>query len=136
MKRDRLKSDIKRHEGYRPLAYADSVGVLTIGYGRNIEHMGISEHEADFMLENDIERAIDDARKLFPNFKDLSDKRQEVIVNMMFNLGYGRLSKFIKFRRALSHGKWREAAKEMRDSRWAVQVGKRARELSKNMEDD
>ena len=64
----------------------------------------------------------------------LDDNRQRVLANMCFNLGYPRLRNFKKFLAALQTGNWEEAAEEMLDSKWAVQVGDRAKRLSKRME--
>lgn len=86
------------------------------------------------MLENDLERAIVAAQRIFPTFDSLSDERQEVLVNMAFNLGEWRLSGFIKFRRAIIGENWVRAKREMLDSRWANQVGERARELGEQFE--
>ena len=51
----------KRHEGTGPMQngrlmpYHDSVGKLTIGYGRNIEDTGVTPEEALYLLQNDLE---------------------------------------------------------------------------------
>ena len=130
----RLKSHIMRHEGYRASVYSDTLGVPTIGYGRNLRGVGISKEEALLMLENDLQRAITAAKRLFPTFDSLSDERQEVLVNMAFNLGEWRLSGFVKFRRAVTSEEWHKAKREMIDSKWANQVGERARELATQFE--
>ena len=57
MDRERLEKQLRRHESYRKHAYRDSEGVLTIAYGRNLDHNGISRLEARLMLRNDIETA-------------------------------------------------------------------------------
>ena len=133
----RLKGTLKRHEGRkvregRHIPYKDSVGKLTTGYGRNISDRGFSEDEVSLMLQNDMQDAIDDARK-FHWFDALNDVRQEVVVNMVFNLG---LSRFRGFRNTISYieeGRFDQAAREMLDSLWADQVGHRAQELSRMM---
>lgn len=125
----KLVQQLKRHEGYRRLVYECSRGVLTVGIGRNLETVGISEKEAEFLLENDIQEAI---KRL--NQHDLlsghDEVRQAVLINMAFNLGINGL---LKFRQSLKH--WRNKdyesfSNEILKSRWARQVGSRAAELS------
>ena len=114
--------------------YSDSLGVPTIGYGRNLRDVGITRDEAMVLLENDLVGATDSARRLFPTFDQLNDERQEVLVNMAFNLGEWKLSTFTKLRRAVTSEDWHKASLEMLNSRWAEQVGARARELASQME--
>lgn len=112
--------------------YRDSVGVLTIGYGRNLEGKGITDKEAEFLLRNDIFEAIRYA-ELMPWFPDLDDARKSVVVEMIFNLGR---KKFIQFRgmiEAIANEQYDIAAEEMLDSLWAKQVGKRAKTLAQLM---
>lgn len=125
----RLVDRIALHEGFRPKVYKDSVGVLTIGYGRNLEHNGITEDEAEYLLRNDVQTAINGARGLFDNFDALDDVRQEVLVEMAFNLGAVRLSQFKKMIAAVERFDFAAAADEMKDSLWHNQVKMRATEL-------
>jgi len=125
----KLIKQLKRHEGYRRLVYECTRGVLTIGIGRNLESVGISEKEAEMLLENDIQEAIDQLNK-----KDLleghDEVRQAVLINMTFNLGVNGL---LKFRKSIRHWRNKEYdlfADEILRSRWARQVGQRAKELS------
>ncbi|MDT4879646.1 hypothetical protein FQZ97_1153420 [compost metagenome] len=102
--------------------------------GRNLQDRGLRDDEIDLMLANDVREAIVDARKLFPTFDELDDVRQEVLVNMTFNLGAVRLSGFKKFRAAVRAANWALAAREMLDSKWATQVGARAQRLAHAMQ--
>ena len=126
---------IKKHEGLKLKPYRCSEGKLTIGYGRNLEDVGIKEKEALIMLINDTEDATDECIKLFPNFALFNKTRQAVLINMMFNLGASRFYNFQRMRKALSLFDYEEAAIEMLDSRWADQVGNRAIELANIMVD-
>ena len=134
--RERLKGMLIRHEGLRLKPYRDSVGKLTIGVGRNLDDIGISEDEAFYLLENDIRRAEETAAECAALygvvFESLPEDARLVLVNMAFNLGY-RIGGFKKMFAALKAGDYEEAAREMLDSRWARQVGERARELSEIM---
>jgi lysozyme len=129
----RLKKDLRRHEGFVPTVYEDSVGVPTIGYGRNLKDVGITDAEAEVLLENDIRAAAENAHVAVSNFGLLTDVRREVVVNMIFNLGLTRFRKFHLFLGALAEEDWERAADEMLDSRWAQQVGQRAQELAAAM---
>jgi len=57
-----------------------------------------------------------------------------VLVNMMFNMGRTRLSKFKNFKAALDANDWKKAAVEGRDSLWYKQVTNRAERLMKRLE--
>jgi lysozyme len=124
---DQLKVD----EGLRLKPYRCTEGKLTIGYGRNLEDVGITEAEAGAMLAHDARIALRDAQELLgPCWDSLSPNRQAVMINMAFNLGRTRLSKFTKTLQAVRAAEYSTAAYEMLDSRWARQVGARAARLA------
>jgi lysozyme len=127
---------IKKHEGLRLSPYKCTSGKLTIGYGRNIEDNGISKQEAEIMLFNDISSCEGELDLKIPIWRDLSEPRRAVLVNMVFNLGYPRFSKFKKMLKAIKEKDFNRAAAEMLDSRWARQVGNRAIELAEIMKMD
>lgn len=128
-----VQEQLMRHEGLALYPYKDTVGVLTIGYGRNLEK-GITEREARILLANDIHQAIADAKKFSAvAWNQMNDARKAVVINMAFNLGYARLSKFVLFRAALAIGDWEKAARRMESSLWYKQVKGRAVELTKQM---
>jgi lysozyme len=135
MFREMLVEQLIKHEGLRLYPYRDSVGMLTIGVGRNLSDVGISKKEALMLLENDIDKAIEAAKLVVDNFDRHNEARQMVLVNMAFNLGATRLRRFKKMLAALSIYNYVEAAREMLDSNWAEQVGNRASELSKIMDE-
>ena len=133
---DKLIAQLKRHEGVKNHAYKDSLGILTIGCGRNIssdsEHqgLGISDDEIDYMLSNDVIRTIKELSLEYDWFNDLEDgARRDGIINMHFNLGRVR---FASFKMAISHmekGKHKEASAHFLNSKWAKQVKGRALEV-------
>lgn len=125
-----LKERIIRHEGLRLKPYRCTAGKLTIGVGRNIEDNGISKEEADFMLMNDIAQCYKELQTNFPWSKDLSPRRQGVLVEMIFNLGIARFSKFKNMLSACQFGDFEKAASEALNSSWHTQVGKRAETLA------
>ena len=130
MEKERLKKVLKRHEGLELFPYIDTVGKITIGIGRNLSEVGISKDEALYMLENDIKRAEKEAKEIFEDFDQLDDIRQEVVLNMLFNLGKPKFLNFKKFIQAVKEKDFEKASREMLDSRWANQVGNRAKELA------
>lgn len=128
-----LLDQLKRHEGRSLKPYKCPAGKLTIGYGRNLEDVGISEVEAMVMLRNDIEQCYEEL-SVFSWFEDLDQVRQEALINMLFNLGLPTFLKFKKTLKYVAEGKYSQAAAEMLDSKWATQVGDRAKELAYMME--
>lgn len=106
-------------EGYRQKPYFDTAGKLTIGIGRNLDDNGITRHEAGVLALNDIESVEGDLDRNIPWWRELSDNRQMVFVNMCFNLGWPRLSKFRRMIAAAGIGEFEAAADEMLDSKWA-----------------
>ena len=133
MNKTKLAEQLKRHEGIKLKPYRDTVGKLTLGIGRNLEDKGISEKEALSMLNNDVDEFYSKLAKKIPWFLNLDDARQNVLVNMAFNLGVGGLLTFKNMLRLVSVGHYQEGAEEMLDSKWAKQVGYRAEELAEQM---
>ena len=125
---------IKKHEGYRDKLYTCTAGKITVGYGRNLSDNGIRRDEAELMLKNDMAECEAVLSDRIPCWLELSETRQGVLINMMYNLGWPRLSKFKNMLKALETNDYQLAAIEMLDSRWAKQVGRRATELSLIME--
>ena len=135
MNYSRLEKRIHIHEGFRANAYLDTVGKLTIGYGRNIQDVGISEPEATHLCENDIDRAIEGAETLLPpiDWKHLTDLRREVLVEMVFQMGLPRVLGFVNMIAALREYDYALAADEMLDSRWHEQTPARCEDLARMM---
>ncbi len=86
-------------------------------------------------FESDIQGVLRDCNILYPDFADLPEEAQQIIANMMFNLGRPRLSKFVGMKRGVDAKDWNAAANEMVDSRWYRQVGARAERLVNRMRD-
>lgn len=124
---------LKRHEGLRLKPYRDTKGILTIGYGRNLEGKGISEDEALSLLLNDVMEITWELARALPGWKTFTENRRDVLIDMAFNLGMRKFKGFYRLLKALSEERWEDASKEMLDSQWAEQVGDRAIELAKLM---
>lgn len=125
-----LKQDLTRDEGTRLKPYEDSRGKLTIGIGRNLDDIGISNAEADFLLTNDIANVMQTLDKAFPWWNTLSEPRQRALANMTFNMGFSKLLGFRQMLNALQTGDYMEASKQALDSEWARQVGDRAHRIA------
>ena len=136
---DKLREQLKIDEGVKYEVYKDHLGYPTFGIGHLVvegdeEHgkpvgTPVSEDRVNAVFESDVQKFVSESKKVFPNLDDLPEEAQQVIVNMSFNMGAPRLSKFKKFIAAVNDGNWSTAAVEMMDSRWATQVGKRAERL-------
>lgn len=124
-----LIEQLQRHEGLRLKPYRCTAGKLTIGYGRNLDDVGISLDEARAMLLADVAKVEAELGRL-EWFDDLPLKAQDVLVNMGFNLGVSGLLKFTRTLQAMRDGRWNDAADNMLQSKWAGQVGARATELA------
>ena len=153
----RHEGSIRNKDGHH-VAYQCQAGFWTIGYGHNIEadpkvvifelktespiilsltkHSVIDEWEAEAILDHDIKRFEDGLCDNIPFLADLKEKdpvRHYVILNMAFNLGISTLLQFKKTIKYVKDGFYIEASSEMLNSKWANQVGPRAKELSRQM---
>jgi lysozyme len=127
-----LQNLLIKHEGKKNSPYRDSVGKLTIGIGHNLDDKPISDAACAQILFDDISDARKDARTL-AWFNDLDVVRQDVVLNMVFNMGLNRFLGFKKMISALQAQDYEMAATQMLDSAWSQQVGKRALELARMM---
>lgn len=136
LNKEKLIESLTKHEGLRTLPYEDSVGVLTIGVGHNLEDRPLTNRAVQTILEDDIAEAVYELNRIkgYLGFeKTLSDARENVLIEMVFNLGSPRLSKFVKFWAAVKDADYETASIEMLDSKWATQVGQRAKTLAEQM---
>jgi GH24 family phage-related lysozyme (muramidase) len=147
---DDILSFIKKHEGVRPHVYPDSLGIPTVGIGFNLQrpdakaifnklnlnYDGVLSGKTD--LTNDqvkalftecLQIAYKDVKQYMPGFDSLPRNIKLGLLDMSFNLGYTRLSKFIKTKELIQRGNYKNAAVELRNSKWAGQVGNRARNI-------
>lgn len=142
------------HEGLVLTVYKDTLGIDTIGIGRNLKDRGISKEELDYMdipnmdvvyehgiteadarylALNDIAIVENELCRVHPCVEDLDSVRQLILMDMAFNMGVPRLCKFVKMWNAIHEENFEAASREMLDSRWARQVGGRAKKLSDAM---
>ena len=139
---EQCKEDIKRHEGEVLEIYEDSLGYKTLGIGHLCQKgepeyvldigTPVPQEVVDMYFEHDFEKHLEEAVKVFGSedgFYSLPEDIQHVLVNMCFNLGGNRLSKFKNMLEACKEHDWERMAREMEDSRWFKQVGRRSLEL-------
>lgn len=138
-----LKKELAIDEGIRCQIYLDHLGYPTFGIGHLIKKddpeygqpvgTDVSEERVDECFKEDIKTTLGDCLKLYDNFYELPEEVQLIIANMMFNLGYPRLSKFRGMKRGVDAQDWNKAADEMVDSAWYTQVPNRAERLVQRM---
>ncbi len=143
MNTDKLREQLKIDEGCVYEIYNDHLGFATFGIGHLVresdpEHGNpvgtkVGEDRVAAAFNSDIETVVSDCNKLYPEFENLPEEAQQIIANMMFNLGYPRLSKFRGMKAGVDARNWQDAADEMVDSRWYRQVGARAERLVARM---
>ena len=123
-----MKSYIRANEGLRLKPYKCSANRLTIGYGRNLDDIGITKDEAEMMLTNDTDRCLSALSAIFgDNFLyKLSHQRKVVLVDMMYNLGKTRFLTFKKMIQAVKDKDFNEASVQLLDSKYARQLPERA----------
>jgi|TARA_R110002153_G_C13098825_1_gene476305 lysozyme len=152
--REDLIKQLAHHEGVVLKVYKDSLGIDTIGIGRNLAHRGIevieltymqktmndvftngiTKEDAYFLANKDIEIVEDELLRARAVVKDLDAVRQRVLVDMGFNMGIPRLNRFFRMWGAINEQEYKSAAEEMQDSLWAGQVKSRANTLAYAME--
>ena len=140
---DRLRKQLEIDEGVVHEIYLDHLGYPTFGIGHLVTESdpenglevgtAISPDRCVEAFKSDIEIVLSDCNILYPDFADLPEEAQQIIANMMFNLGRPRLSKFVGMKRGVDAKDWNAAADEMVDSRWYRQVGARAERLVNRM---
>ena len=122
--------DIKRHEGYRGMPYEDTLGNWTIGYGTKLP---LDKVESELLLEKRLNEAANELVSAVPSVLNLPTEAQAILFNMAYNMGVPKLLGFKKMFAALDEEDYEEAARQMLDSRWHLQVRGRAEELAERM---
>jgi lysozyme len=141
MNMDRLLESVKKHEGYRNKVYLDTLGKRTVGVG----HLCVEdwwddnvEYEEKFLmdiLQKDLQESIRGARELMEEHgcKDIDEKAEELLIEMVFQLGRTGVSKFRNMWKCLSELNYVGASFEMLDSKWAKQTPNRAKAMAEQM---
>ncbi len=143
-----LIEQLKRHEGFRSKVYQCTANKRTIGYGYNLDanplklsayelnrfcSKGITEKTAENLLVDQVYKLRFAMEANLPWWSKLNEARQDVLINMAYNLGLNGLLEFKKTMACIEHGDYAKASKEMLHSGWAIQVAGRSKELSEQM---
>ena len=138
-----LREQLEIDEGVKYEIYVDHLGYPTFGIGHliiesdpeNGQAVGtsVSEDRVAEAFDEDIKSVLRDCNILYPDFDDLPEEAQQIIANMMFNMGLTRLSKFRNMKSCVDQRDWMGAGEEMMDSRWYNQVPNRAGRLVNRM---
>ena len=143
MNLERLMESVKKHEGYRNKVYLDTLGKRTVGVG----HLCVEdfwednkEYEESFLMEilqKDLQEAIRGARELMEerDCLNIDEKAEELLIEMVFQLGKTGVSKFNNMWKALAEQNYIGASFEMLDSRWAKQTPNRAKAMASLMKE-
>jgi lysozyme len=142
-----IEDRLEREEGKRRMPYLDCCGkswrvcvcakkgTLTIGIGRNLDDVGISENEIEYLLQNDLGRVRAELDQALPWWRSLDMIRQQVMVDLGFNLGVltpvgkAKLLTFTTTLELIRTGQYAAAAARLRTLPWHGQVGRRAIEI-------
>ena len=140
---EKLREQLEIDEGVKYKTYKDHLGYPTFGVGHLVlesdpeygqeDGTPVSESRVIEAFESDCENVLRDCSILYEDFDDLPEEAQQVIANMMFNMGRPRLSKFKGMKRGVDARNWNAAADEMVDSSWYRQVTNRAERLVTRM---
>ena len=140
---EQLRKELELDEGCKHETYMCTQNKVTGGIGHMITEwdnekytevgVEIPEEQVKAWFNKDIETVLNDCELLYEDFDYLPEDAQLVIANMMFNLGYPRLKKFVGMKAGVDARDWNKAADEMIDSKWYEQVPNRAGRLVKRM---
>ena len=144
MNRENVRKQLEIDEGVVYEIYEDHLGYATFGIGHLVKRLDlehgwrvgtpVSEERVMQAFEADFNNAVRECAILYDMWNTYPEEVQEILVNMLFNLGRPRLGKFKNMKKALDSRCWTLAATEGRDSRWYDQVGNCAERLMTRLE--
>lgn len=127
-------SDLKTHEGYRSQAYLDTTGHWTVGHGHRCVHGAqMTREQAAIALAADIALAEKGARKLWPSFGSHPQQVQDVLVEIVFQIGAHGASKFARFNAAIFDHDYQVAGRVLLSYKWARQTPNRVKFLASKL---
>ena len=140
---ENLRDQLRIDEGCVKSVYLDHLNLPTCAIGHLItewdEEYGmpvgtaISDDRVNELFDKDVQVTIEECKLLYNDFDDLPEEAQQIIANMMFNMGRPRLSRFHKMKKAVDERNFLLASQEMKQSRWYNQVTARAERLVDRM---
>ena len=129
-----LIDDIKKHEGFSPVVYQCTAGYDTIGYGKRIKYLQITEEQAEEWLEEELQNLKYVLADKYDWFLPAPDEVKGIVLEMNYQLGVSAFSKFKKTIKYIKVKDYKSASTEMLDSKWARDdTPRRAKELSDRM---
>ena len=129
-----VSDDLRKFEGLRLNAYRDTQGFWTCGYGRRCaQGTKMTLLEAEKALADDITKAEQGARHVFPSYADLPVHIQEVLVELCFQLGPAGMRKFAHFGQAIQSRDYALASACLIDSRFHRQCKQRCETLARKL---
>jgi len=130
---------IKKHEGFRAKIYRDHLGNPTIGYGHLltedddfVEGVIYDKEILEELFNKDFEQAYMGAEYLLTGIP-ISNTAKGVVIEMVYQLGVGNVSKFKLMLAALKIQDYQEAGKQINNSLFARQTPDRCKELANIM---
>ena len=149
---EKIVEHVANYEGYSATPYRDTVGKLTVGYGRNLDDNPLTDSELislfevavcasgdmvdDFfatLLENDIYVHQEELMEEISWAADTPDNVLLVMTDMAYNIGVPSLLEFKGMLHAIYNTDYEMAAYELLDSFYAEQVKTRAAANAKIM---
>jgi|TARA_B100000073_G_scaffold254588_1_gene214606 lysozyme len=129
-----LIDDIKKHEGFSSVVYKCTAGYDTIGYGKRIKYLQVTEEQATEWLKEDLENLKYTLSTRYSWFLSAPQEVKDIVINMNYQLGVSAFSKFKKTIKYIANKDYQMASVEMLDSKWARNdTPRRAKELSDRM---
>jgi len=139
--REQIIKDLIHHEGKENFVYKDTKDIETIGVGRNLRDVGLSDDEIQYLLNNDIDRVEKQLDTYFPWWREKMEIVRRMIISFVFNVGIGTAQKFPKMMKALEEDHYGVAVDELlynskgEKSKYYKQVGRRAKEMAEWLEE-
>jgi GH24 family phage-related lysozyme (muramidase) len=127
---EQFKPYIKKWEGYSntPIYRKNGEGVVGIGhniaYDKNVKKY-YSNYELKRIYINDYVKSLDAVRKLINDFDSLPMEAKLVCLSVEWTVGKTGFERFYEFRSNISERRYKAAATELYDSKWATQVSKK-----------
>ena len=129
-----VSDDLRAFEGLRLQAYLDTTNHWTVGYGRRCDKGAVmTKEQAESALADDIAKAEQGARHVFPTFSAQPQHVQDVLVEAVFQLGASGMRKFIEFGQAIQARNYALASACLIDSRFHHQCKARCEALARKL---
>jgi GH24 family phage-related lysozyme (muramidase) len=128
---NRISKILIFEEGYKKSIYRDASGIPHYGVGHCLKSSPVTldvlevllkgevDNAINLQLKIDIQNALENAKKIIPGWYSHSVIRRESLVMLVFQLGRKGLRDFDNALEYLEDYKYKLAAEELSDSKWA-----------------